>query len=247
MSRLRLAPWVVRIVIFGGLGLLLLIAIGGRIRADKALHKANEVSEMGTPGQVAAQAQQAVTTFTSSPAVVVSVEREQEHWRATTLVDGECYELAIGDAVSAHPGKVPCPEVSAAGSDDEQIEGHDPRRILTELFLDAWLTGKPSGWYMATNRPEIAAPTHAERSLVTAFYGHDLPTKVGSHSIVTAAVTVYYDDHTEQLGYTLVLILEGERWKVEQVAGGEVPTGDTGALTSGVSPVSSTTTTEGDR
>jgi len=143
----------VRTIIFGGLGLLLIIAIGGRIRADRALNKANEVSEMGTPGQVAAQAQQAVTTFTGEPAVVVSVESEQDHWRAVTLVDGECYELAIGDNVSAHPGKIPCPTVESAGTADATIEHHDPRRILTELFLAAWLTGEPSEWYTHTTSP----------------------------------------------------------------------------------------------
>jgi hypothetical protein len=63
----RWPAWLVRTVIFGGLGLLLIIAVGGRVRADRALARADEISRLGTPGEVAARAQQMVSVWAGEP------------------------------------------------------------------------------------------------------------------------------------------------------------------------------------
>jgi hypothetical protein len=242
---MRWPSWIVRTAVFGGLGLLLIIAIGGRVRADRALDRANEVAKSGTPGAVAARAQQAVSVWSGQPSVVVSVEKEQDHWRAVAMAGTNCYELAVDERVSSHPGLIPCPAVESAGTGNEIIEPHDIRRVTVELFLSAWLKGEATAErYMAADEPVLVLQEKAERVVVTGFYGNEAKTEPGSKSVVTAVATVTYEDRTEQLAWTLTLVLEGERWAVELVAGGEVPTGDSSSLTSGVSPVSWTTTTE---
>lgn len=232
---MRWPAWLVRTAIFGGLGLLLIIAIGGRIRADRALGKANEVRDMGTPGMVAARAQQAISVWAGEPAVVVSVEREQRHWRAVAMTGGACYELAVGDKVSAHPGLIPCPPVSAAGSADATISSLDARYGVVAGFLDAWLRGDPTAdRYLADERPALAPPPETASNVkVTGVYGDDKAETPGVRSIVTATADVTFVDRTESLAWTFQVVRGDSRWSVEQVAGGEIPTGDAATLTLG--------------
>jgi hypothetical protein len=231
----RWPAWLVRTAIFGGLGLLLIIAIGGRIRADRALDKANSVAEMGTPGMVAARAQQAASVWAGQPAVVISVEREQRHWRAVAMVGGACYELAVGDKVSAHPGLIPCPPVSAAGSADATVSGMDSRYGVVTGFLDAWLRGDPTAdRYLADERPALAPPPEEATDVkVTGVYGGDKAEVPGARSVITATADVTFDERTESLAWTLLVVRGDTRWSVEQVAGGEIPTGDGTTLTQG--------------
>lgn len=237
--------WLVRTIIFGGIGLMLIIAIGGRFRADRALLRANQVADSGTPGEIAARAQQAVSMWSHRPSVVVSVEREADHWRAVVMSGVNCYELAVGDLVSAHPGRIACPPVQSAGSGADVLDSHDERRVTTARFLTAWLTGDPTAdRFMSSDRSTSPLSDVADRVIVTDVYGGSKPTRPGARSVLTATATVEYPDRNELLAWTVVVVLQGERWSVEQVAGGEVPTGDAGPLTTGVSPVSSTSTTE---
>lgn len=232
---MRWPAWVVRVAIFGGLGLLLLIAIGGRVRADRALERANEVRDMGTPGEVAARAQQAVSVWAAQPAVVVKVEREGRHWRATAMVGPDCYQLAVGEEVSAHPGLVPCPPISAAGSADDSISSVDPRYGVVAGFLDAWLRGDPSSdRYLADGRPSLAPPAEMSSDVkITAIFGPSTTASPGARSVVTARADVTYHDRTEALGWTLVLLRGDNRWSVDQLVGGEIPTGDPTDLVTG--------------
>ena len=232
---MRWPAWLVRTIIFGGLGLLLIIAIGGRVRADRALARADEVSRLGTPGEVAARAQQMVSVWAGEPAVVITVERERRYWRAVAMAGPNCYELAVGDRVSAHPGLVPCPPVSAAGSAEDPLTGSDPRRTVVAGFLDAWLTGDPTAdRYLADSRPAFAPlPELASDVKVTAFYGDDASSSPGAHSIVTASADVTLPGRTESLAWTFALVHGDSRWSIEQMAGGEIPTGDSADLVRG--------------
>lgn len=225
----------VRVAVFGGIGLLLIIAIGGRVRADRALDRANEVAQSGTPGEVAARAQQMVSVWAGEPAVVITVERERRYWRAVAMAGPNCYELAVGARVSAHPGLVPCPPVDAAGSADTALSSNDPRHIVVAGFLDAWLTGDPTAdRYLADSRPAFAVPAAAADDVkVLAVFGDEAPVKPGARSVVTATAEVTWPDRVESLAWTLVLVHGPSRWSVEQMAGGEVPTGDSATLNRG--------------
>jgi hypothetical protein len=232
--------------VFGGLGLLLIIAIGGRVRADRALAKANEVAQLGTPGEVAARAQQMVSVWAGQPAVVIEVERERRYWRAVAMAGTDCYELAVSERVSAHPGLVPCPPVAAAGSADDALTGTDPRRVVVAGFLGAWLTGDPTAdRYLADSRPAFAPlPERATDVKVTGFYGDDAPSDPGARSIVTASAQVTLPGRTESLAWTFALVHGDSRWSIDQMAGGEIPTGDSADLTRG--RTTAETTQQGD-
>lgn len=235
--------WLVRAVVFGGLAMLLLVSIGGRIRADRALDRAAEVATRGTPGEVAAKAQQTVSVWSGRPSVVISVEPEQDRWRAVVMSGPACYELAVGaDVVSAHPGLIPCPQPDAAGTDDDPVTFNDPRRYVVVGFLMAWLTGDPTAdRYLAAERPsQRLLAENATEVKVTGVFGDAHPAEPGSRSFVTAAADVAYVDRVERLAWTMVLRLDGQRWAIEQLAGGEVPTADRGPLVPGITPPSTT-------
>lgn len=235
---MRWPAWLVRTAIFGGLGMLLLLSAGGRIRADRALDRANSVADMGTPGEVAARAQQMVSVWAGEPAVVISVEREDRHWRAKAMTGSACYELAVGDRVSAHPGMIPCPPVTAAGSDDTSLSTNDARYLVVAGFLDAWLTGDSTAdRYLADSRPGFTAPTVAAAVKMTGVFGDDVATKPGARSVVTATAEVSWSDHAESLGWTFVVVHGDSRWSIEQMAGGEIPTGDSATLSRGRNPI----------
>ena len=122
---MRWPAWLVRTIIFGGLGVLLLIAIGGRVRADRALARADEVSRLGTPGEVAARAQQMASVWAGEPAVVISVERERRHWRAVAMAGPSCYELAVGEGAVVDDGECVVPAL--------ECRPHRERRVANSL------------------------------------------------------------------------------------------------------------------
>jgi hypothetical protein len=176
-----------------------------------------------------------VSVWAGEPAVVISVEREDRHWRAKAMTGSACYELAVGDRVSAHPGLIPCPPVDAAGTADSSLSSNDPRFVVVAGFLDAWLTGDSTAdRYLADSRPAFAAPAEdADSVKVTGVFGDEAPVKPGARSVVTAAAEVAWPDHTESLAWTMVLVNGDSRWSIEQLAGGEIPTGDSGDLNRG--------------
>ena len=94
-------------------------------------------------------------------------------------------------------------------------------------FLDAWLTGDPAAdRYLADSRPAFASlPERATDVKVTALYGDEAPPRPGAHSIVTAAADVTLPGRTESLAWTFALVHGDSRWSIEQMAGGEIPTG----------------------
>lgn len=237
---MRWPSWLVRVVVFGGIGLFLIIAIGGRFRADRALERANDVAKRGTPSEVMSKAQQAVTTWLGDSAVVISVQREDDHWRATALAGTTCYEIVVSDRVSAHPGRVACPLLDAAGTASTQLAASDPRYNVVAGFLDAWLTGDlTADRYLAADQPHARfLDENADRVKVTAVYGKEAPTASGAKSLLTSEAEVSYSspagDRTEHLAWTLLLVKEGDRWSIVQIAGGEIPTGDSAAMTGGV-------------
>jgi hypothetical protein len=163
------------------------------------------------------------------------VEREQRYWRAVVMTGSACYELAVGDRVSAHPGLIPCPPVDAAGSADQTLSGSDARYVVVAGFLDAWLTGDSTAdRYLADSRPTFAAPTQrAESVKVNAVYGDEVTTKPGARSVVTATAQVVWPDRTESLAWTFVVVHGDSRWSIDQLAGGEIPTGDKSDLARG--------------
>ena len=102
-------------------------------------------------------------------------------------------------------------------------------------FLDAWLTGDPAAdRYLADSRPAFASlPERATDVKVTALYGDEASPRPGAHSIVTAAADVTLPGRTESLAWTFALVHGDSRWSIEQMAGGEIPTGDSADLARG--------------
>lgn len=231
----RWPAWAVRVVIFGGLAMLLAISGSGRVRADRALHRADEVARRGTPGDVAARAQEAVSVWAGATAVVIKVDRERGYWRATAVAGTACYEVAVDVRVSAHPGLVPCPPVTVAATDDDQLVGSDPRRTVAEGFVVAWLTGDPTAdRYVAPDRAAFApVSARAVDVRVTGTSGDPASDAPGTRSLVNVAASVTFSDRVESLAWTVALVRGDTRWSVDQVAGGEVPSGDHIDLTRG--------------
>lgn len=252
----RWAPWVVRTIWIGGLALILLFAFGARTRADRAYDQVAKVRSAGTPSDVLTKAQQAVSVWAGRPAVVISVAREQDHWRAQAMAGPNCYELAVSkDKVSGHPGLVPCPAITAAGVGDDQLATTDDRRPVIASFLGAWLTGDITApRYLADDTPAFALPAElASRVSVMNLWGDDASSSPGTKSLVTATADVSYPSSAtrgariESQAWTFLLVHGETRWSIKQMAGGEVPSGDKADLKLGWTPDTTLpTTTQGD-
>jgi hypothetical protein len=228
--------WAVWTVILLPIVVILVGVVGTQARTIRLERQFSEDRNRGVPSDINVAAAQMVSVWAGQPAVVIKVERQpHDLWLATAMVGPTCYEVWVGphgDQVSAHPGLVPCPAVSIAGSGDDKLEASDERYALVSLFLDAWLRGDPTaGRFLADDTADMHLPAELASDVkVMAVYGAAVSPVEGARSTVTALADVELPGRTEALAWTFRLVRGSTRWSIEDAAGGEVPTGDPAGL-----------------